>query len=164
MKYKVAVAMIVTLVLVPAAAQQETSMSVPCGRRGNLRIRTAPKSVTSPRADLAVIEGRWAPEGGTQSRDLPAIHAVWIACDKSKKVCRETIASLEVEGGGGRLGDAEGRLGVRVEEYRVQKWSKTGFSATGQTSAGAVELRVSLENQRATRTLGGARGARWVLE
>jgi hypothetical protein len=162
-RYKAAFALFVALVLLPAAAQQETSLSVPCGRRGNLKIRTAPKSISAPRPDLAVIEGRWASEGGAQNF-LPAINTVWIACDKSKKICRETIASLEIEGGEGRPGEAEGRLGIRVEEYRIQKWSNTGFSATGRTRAGEVELRVSLENKKATRTVSGARGARWVLE
>ena len=163
MRFKAALVLLAALSLLPAAAQDST-MSVSCARRGSFTIRIAPRSFSSPRKDLALIEGRWQLDRDSRSAGLPAIHAVQIACDRQRMVCREAIAYLEVESNELRRAEADGVLGMRFEEYTVSKWSNTGFVATSRTQNGEVELRISTENRKGIRTLRGASAARWTLE
>jgi hypothetical protein len=129
---------------------------------GQGEIRSDPKEISlSASGSHLVIQGKWRNVTESPSVVVPRVNTTRIECDKRTLRCDEYIAKL-IE----KSDDPTGFVGRRYlwlmkEEFRILEWSESLVVARAGPRAADIELRVSLTDRAAERTLRetGARGA-----
>ena len=146
-----------------------------CGA-AELNITTLRKSIDVMDGGRYVIaEGRWRRISTRPSINAPTINTVRVECDRARRVCEELMANV-LQPFDDPLGKVNDRyLFVGETIFKVLEWSSTLIMARAEQPAVDIDLRISLADKSAERTLRetGARGAQgadpsrvdqWVLD
>ena len=154
-----------TLVLVACAL-----LTLDCSRlEPRPEVRSGKKTISDePGLRYRFARGRWKITG-KPSTILPTLNSVDVLCSKDQGTCTETIAMLVDKG------DSAGLLWAMNTEFKIVEWTATLVRAVAETRVADLELRISIPDESAERTVGETRArgvassdaanvARWMLE
>jgi hypothetical protein len=122
-----------------------------------------------------IAEGRWRRISARPSINAPTINTVRVEYDRARRVCEELMAKVLQTGDDPLKKVDAGYLFVDQTTFRVLEWSSTLIVVRAEPPAIDIDLRISLADKSAERTLRetGARGAQgadsscvdqWVLD
>ncbi|MGE4545398.1 MAG: hypothetical protein AB7D06_14950 [Pedobacter sp.] len=128
----------------------------------------------SESGDFVFAYGRWKRVSGNRSLNKPPqINSVFIACDRQKNICEETIAELVTAQDEAMFDNP--KLLIDKTTYRINDWRNGTIRATHGAHVADFELRISISDEiaerhwRETKSRGSATSdprvfANWVLE
>ena len=139
-------------------------------------IKSDPKGIIlDASGSYLILQGKWRNVTESPSIVVPRVNTTRIECEKRTLRCDEYIAKL-IEKSDDPTGFVERRyLWLMKEEFRILEWSESLVVARAEPRAADIELRISLIDRAAERTLRetGARGAQgshfgkiehWILD
>lgn len=142
-----------------------------CGQGEGETIQTEPYAfeVSDGGAHL-VLRGTWRLNPHGKTLLMPEINSVLIECDRQDQTCEEDSARL-IQASDDPTGQSQIARSLHSvkQSFQVVEWSETGILARTKTWADETELKISLTEKTAERTLHRGSGEtpqvyRWVLE